>query len=218
MLGTGDLKHRGDASARELAGFGDVERVLGGEGFELDALFQPIPGDVVADSLHHHSDRLFYCAVVDISVDQAVHGVAHQGRRVCGVEDYHGLAALRAADRLQCGGGGFDELVEVGTRSRPSRARRDRRDDLGIGDEPDLRNRGDDRHRGLATARHHIEVGCVEMVVEVDHGHAVGADRGGCQIEHAHPGVLELDPIRAVGPSGGGVEDKFDIAEVWHRT
>ena len=155
--------------------------------------------------------------MVDVSVDEAVHGVAHQHGWVGGIEDDQCPSALSSADGLQRGGGGLGEFVDAGTGSGAGGFRRDRRDDLGIGHDAHLSNRGDDGHGRLSATGHHVEVRGVEVVIEVDYRHAVGPDGGRGQVEDAHSGVLEFGPVRPVCACGGGIEDELDIAEVRHR-
>ena len=108
----GDLQHRGDASADELAGLRDTQRIGGAECFELNLLFQPVARYVRADPVHHGNDRLFDGVVVGVAVDEAVHGVAHQDRRIGGIEDDYGFSAFGSAHRAHASTEGVAKLLD----------------------------------------------------------------------------------------------------------
>jgi len=153
---------------------------------------------------------------ISIAVDETVDGVAHHDRRIGRVDDHHRLTALGPADDLHCRRGGFSELVDVGAGARAGGLRRNRRHDLGVGHDPRLSDSGDDRHGGLPTACHHVQVRRVEVFVEVDHRDAERPDGGRGEVEHPDSGVAQLGPVGAVRSGGGGVEDELDVAEVRH--
>ena len=111
---------------------------LGGRGrlVDLRLLQQPVAGHVLLHRLLHRADRLHDRVGVGVRRDRAEDRVAHDHRRLGGVEDDDRLAALRAADRLHAGRGGPGELVDVGAGAGAGRDRRHRGHDLGV------------RHRG----------------------------------------------------------------------
>jgi hypothetical protein len=132
------------------------------------------------------------------------------------VDDHHRLTALCSADHLQRRRGCFGELVDVGAGARPCRLRRNRRHDLGIRHDPRLCDRGDDRHGGLPATRHHVQIGGVEVLIEIDHWNAERPDGRGGEVEHPHTRFSQLGPVGAVCTGRGGVENEFDVAEVRH--
>lgn len=93
-------------SDRGAVAVADGSRVVDSERLELGALPELLAGHIRSDLLRHRLDRPFDGAVVGIAVDEAVDGVAHQDRRVGGVEDDDRASALGSTDGLQCRGGG----------------------------------------------------------------------------------------------------------------
>ena len=93
------------------------------------------------------------------------------------------------------------ELVDVGAGARAGRARRDRGDDLGVGHRGHGGHGGDDRHRRLAAAGDHVDVGRGQVSLEVDHRDDVGPDRRRGQIDRLDAG---LGVARGVGQMGAG--------------
>ena len=125
--------------------------------------------------------------------------------------------ALRALQATLFDNVTFGDAVRSVTGAEPLvRAARNRRHNLGVGHDPRLCNRGDDRHGGLPTACHHVQVRRVEVFVEVDHRDAERPDGGRGEVEHPDSGVAQLGPVGAVRSGGGGVEDELDVAEVRH--
>jgi hypothetical protein len=96
--------------------FGDAQRLVVADAFELHRLLQAIAGHIGL----HFGDHVFHRfgnrrAVAVLA--QAIDGVAHDQRRFGGVEDDDRLAARRAAhidNRLRRG---FGELVDIGARA-----------------------------------------------------------------------------------------------------
>ncbi|VGQ05904.1 hypothetical protein SB00610_05172 [Klebsiella quasipneumoniae subsp. similipneumoniae] len=80
------------------------------------------------------------------------------------------------------------------------------------------RNRGDHRDGRLAAAGHHIDVALVEVGREVDHRHAVWANRRRRQVDDADPRLrfAQRGIVFDVRPGAGGVEDEVDIGKLRH--
>jgi hypothetical protein len=107
--------------------------------------------------------------------------------------------ALRALQATLFDNVTFGDAVRSVTGAEPLvRAARNRRHNLGVGHDPRLCNRGDDRHGGLPTACHHVQVWGVEVFVEVDHRDAEWPDRRGSEVEHPHTRIAQLGPIGMV--------------------
>src|SRR4029077_777634 len=111
-------------------------------------------------------------------------GVAHDERRLRRVEDDDRLAAIRAAYGLDGAGRGLGAFVDVGPCPWAGRPRGDRRDALRVRDRGYIRDRADDRHRGLATAGHHVDLAGVAVRVEVDRRHDERTERGRGQVDN----------------------------------
>ncbi len=99
-------------------------------------------------------DRL----LVRLGLGQAVHGVAHDQRRLGRVEDDDRLALLGAADLLDRAGGGAGEFVDVLAGARADRLGGGGGDDLGVGHRLHAGHRRDHRDGGLAAAGDHVDV------------------------------------------------------------
>ena len=149
-------------------------------------------------------------------LDEAENGVAHQNRRVAGIEDQHRLTTLGAPNDLQRNRGRFDEVIDACAGAGAGRLRRDRRHDLRVGDDPALRHRCDNRHGCLPAAGGQVQVWRIEMFVKIDHRDAIRPDRGRGEVEYPHPGAGKSPPIGAVRLRRGGVEDELDVSKVRH--
>ena len=174
---------------------------------------QPVSGHVARDRLDHARRPRRATAVVIGAGHVGVDRVAHQHRRVGRVEQHDRLAPRRAADLLQRASGRLGELVDVGPRARPGGAGRDRRDDLGVGDVGDRRDRGDDGHGGLRAAGDEVDVGRVAMGVEVDRRDHRRPERGRRQVDREDPALGEQLGVLGVGGGGGRVEGEVDLAD-----
>jgi len=159
-----------------------VGGIRGSDGAELDVLFEPVSGHVAGDGVDHRQDAVPHRVEVGIA-DQAVHGVAHDQRRLGGVEHDDRLGPVRVADDFQCTGGGFGELVDVGPGAGAGRLRGDRRDDLGVAHRGHRAHRRDDRDGRLTTAGDHVDVVAVAVLVEVDRRHHERPQRGRGEVD-----------------------------------
>jgi len=189
-----------------------------GERGELHALLEAVARHVGGDVGDHLLDRLpdLGLGVGVERVGQAQHRVAHHQRRVGRVQDDDGLAALGAADLLDCRLGGLSELVDVGAGAWAGGLGRDRGDDLGVPDGRDPVDGGDDGNRGLPAAGHHVHVGGLEVGVEVDRGHRVRADRRRGQVDELLAVGGECLGVLDVGLGRRRVEDDPDVVETVH--
>src|SRR5690606_7566545 len=72
---------------------------------------------------------------------------------------------------------------------------------------------GDHGDGGLASAGDHVDVGRVEVGVEVDDRHHVGTDSGGGEIDDAYTVLLQDVVVTGVSAGAGGVEHDADVLE-----
>ena len=153
-----------------------------GDRGELHLLLEPVAGDVRRRRRRPSARprRGSRRASARRVVDEAEHGVAHDQRRLGRVEDDDRLAAPRAADRLD----GRATVVSVNSSMLarvpgPADLRRDRGDDLGVGDR--ARPRLTAATIGIVAWPPQVTMltfAGVEVLVEVDRRDDVRADRG----------------------------------------
>ncbi len=120
MRRAGHLKEHGDPSSPELPGLGDVDRVVPVEHVELHFLFEAVARHISLNPFDLSMDRRSNGVVIAVALHQAVHGVAHQERRLSRVENNHGFAPTRTADNLERLRRRLGELVDVGAGARTS--------------------------------------------------------------------------------------------------
>ncbi len=173
---------------------------------------QVIAGHVLAHPLDHRVDRLQDLVLqvpglARLGRDRAEHRVTHHQRRLDRVQDDDRLAALGSADDPQRLRGGLGELVDVRPGAGAGRLAGDRGDDLGV-------RHGDDvcdgaHHRGgrLAATGDHVDVGGVEVEVEVDRRADVRPDRGRGEVDGEDAGLGVPRRVRLVGLGAGALED-----------
>ena len=101
---------------------------------------------------------------------------------------------------------GLGELVDVGPRAGTGRLGRDRRDDLGVLDRHDAADRGHHRDRGLAAAGDHVDVGRIDVEVEVDGRADERTDRSRRQVDRLDSRLLETRGIGLVRVCAGRIE------------
>ena len=148
----------------------------------------------------------------------SVYRIAHHERWLGRIEHDDRLASCRAADRFDRARRRLGELVDVGTRARSRAPARDRCDDLAVVDVGDLRHRRDHGDRRLSAARHHVDVGCIQMPRAVDHRNAVRTDRRRRQVDHADAGpdrAQERIVVR-VGRCRRRIEHDVDVGKRGH--
>ncbi|MNQ33625.1 hypothetical protein D3C85_470590 [compost metagenome] len=70
----------------------------------------------------------------------------------------------------------------------------------------------------MPTARDHIQVLRVDVLFEVHHRHAVGADSCGGKIDHADArlALSQHGVVFDVSTRTGCIEDEIDVSELWH--
>src|SRR5690606_12408297 len=123
-----------------------------------------------------------------------------------------------AADHLNGAGSGLGELVNVGAGAGAGGLAGDGSDDFRVVDLGHGGDGGDHRDGGLATAGDHVDVRGVEVFVQIDHGHTVGADGGWRQVDDAETRLRFTQQFVVVdmGAGGGGIEDDVDVGEFGH--
>ncbi len=77
-----------------------------------------------------------------------------------------------------------------------------------------MRDGRDDGHGGLSAAGHHIDVGRVQIVFQVHHGHGVRANGGRRQVNHLDAVFLQQRIVAGMGSSTGGIEHNTNVLEV----
>ena len=75
-----------------------MQRLSGVERLELDGLLEPVSRHVALHPFDHPGDGCLDGRVIAVALDEAIHGVAHENRRIGGVEDDHRFASLRSAN------------------------------------------------------------------------------------------------------------------------
>ena len=80
---------------------------------------------------------------------------------------------------------------------------------------------GHGRHHGnggLATAGDHVDVALLQVLLQVDHRHAVGTDGRRGQIDHANAGFVVTKQLVIVNVSAGrgGIKHNVDIGKLRH--
>ncbi|MNX97739.1 hypothetical protein D3C86_1301150 [compost metagenome] len=208
-----DLEKDADLQPGELAAhFGDTQRRIAADAFELDRLLEAIAGHIGLDLGHHGLDRAADRLAVAV-VAKAINSVAHDQRRLGGVEDDDGLATRGAADLSDGLTGRLGELVDVGARAGAGALRGDRGDDLAVmhlGDTIDRRDDGDGR---LPAAGHHVDVGRIQMRLAVDRRDHIGADRRRGQVDHPLAVRRQRLAVPLVRPRRGRVENNGDVGK-----
>ena len=157
-----------------------------------------VAGHVRRDLGGHRRDRGLDRGVVGVGADRAVDGVAHQDRRLGRVQDDDRLAVGGPADRHEPLGRRLGELVDVGPCPRAGRLRGDRRDDLGVGHRRHPADGGHHRDRRLAAAGDHVQVGRVQLGVQVDGRDDGRADGGRRQVDRDDPGLGVARRVRGM--------------------
>ena len=107
-----------------------------------------------------------------------MHGVAHEDRRIGGIQDYNRLTARRVADLLQAASGSFSELVDILPGAGPGAFTRDGGDDLGVLHRSNLVEGAHQRHGRLTAATHQVDVARADVLVEIDQRDDVRPDSG----------------------------------------
>src|SRR5690606_16394856 len=146
---------------------------------------------------------------------QDEHGVAHDHRWLGGVHDDDRPALLRPANDFDGLRGGFGELVDVGAGSGTGGFRGNRGNDLAVMHLGDPRHRRHHRDGGLAAAGDHVDVELVQVLLKIDHRHAIRADGCRRQVDQAGAGLqgTQEGVVLDVGRGRGGIENEVDVGK-----
>ncbi len=174
---------------------------------ELGWLEEPVARDVRLHLGHHRLDRRGHRVGVGVGFERAEDGVPHRQRRVSGIEDDDGLAALGAAEHLDRGGGRAGELVDVAPGAGSGGAGGDGGHDLRVGDAGHPRHGVDHRDGRLPPAGHEVDVRLVEVAVEVHRWDHIGTTRRRGQVDRPDARLLVARSIAAVHVSRRRLED-----------
>src|SRR5690554_6565846 len=207
----------GGFQATEAAETRDVHGLIFRNDVELDFLLEAVARHVGRHGLHHFFDGGFHFRLIG-GVGQHVHGVAHQQGRLGRVQDDDGLALLGTTDHFDGLGGGFGELVDVGTGAGAGRLTGNRRNDFGVVHLRHARHGGHHRDGGLATAGDHVHVTFAQVLLQVHHRHAVGANGRGRQVDDLQAFLVAPQEhfVVHVGTGGGGVKHDVDVGKFRH--
>src|SRR5690554_2501628 len=207
----------GGFQATEAAETRDVHGLVFRNDIELDFLLEAVARHVGRHGLHHFFDGGFHCRLVSC-IRQHVHGVAHQQGRLGRVQDDDGLALLGTTDHLDGLGGGFGELVDVGTGAGAGRLTGNRRNDFGVMHLGHARHGCHHRNRSLATTGDHVHVTFVQVLFQVHYRHAVGADGRRRQVHNLDVFFVATQEhfVVHVRASRGGIKHDVDVGKFRH--
>ena len=113
-------------------------------------------------------------------------------------------------------GGRLGELVDVRTGSRTGGPRRNRGHDLRVRHRRQARHRGHDRNRRLAATRDHVQIGGIEVLLEVHDRHNERAKRSRGQIDQALSIWSKGVRVVLMARGRGGVKHDFNLIELRH--